>query len=516
MTDFDFARAPAFLKAHEARELDALAKGGSAEAGYALMCEAGRALALKALELAHGGAVLVLVGGGNNGGDGLVCARLLLGRGVRCRTVSLAQPERFRNEARFAYEDFLRSGGELELLSEAHALEPGCAGLVVDALLGTGAAGELRPLFAGVVARVNSWKLPVLAADAPTGFDSEAGQAGPVCVRAAETLFFGSARLEAFEPLNAEFFGRVSVATLSFGEELCRRFDSRVRLATLELARELLPPRSEFLDKRGQGSALILAGSAKMPGAAALATGAALRSGAGLVTLATAEGNVPLVASKWSEPVFLPFTGEALSIEAVPKILQAEARNAAVCVGPGLSLAESVLPALKELLPAFTKPLVLDADALNALAGEKPLLGKVRAEAILTPHEREWARLFGELPAGLAKRIEVVRARAMECGKVLLLKASPVLVALPDGMVLVVPAANSGLAKGGSGDVLSGLLVSLLSQGADVASAAVLGATLHQLAGRLARKEFGARSMLPSDVVAALGQAFSALEGGTP
>lgn len=511
MCDFDFCAAPVFLGAEEARGLDAAAKGGSAEVGYRLMCEAGLALAERALELARCGEVLVLAGGGNNGGDGLVCARLLRERGAQCRVVLAVPAEKFRNEARFAYEDFVRTGGEAETFCGG-TLEPGGAALVVDALLGTGASGELRPAFAELVRQVNAWKLPVLAADAPTGFDSAAGVAGAVCVRAAETLFFGSVRLEAFEPSNADFFGKVLVAALSFGGELYRRFDSRVRLATLKLAHGLLPERSEFLDKRGQGTALLVAGSAGMPGAAALSAGAALRSGSGLVTLATAKGNVPIVAAKWSEPVFLPFSGDALSSTDVPRILKAAAHNDALCIGPGLSLSEQVAPALGELLPALEKPLVLDADALNVLAAERALLGAVKAEAVLTPHEREWRRLFGELPGTLHERIEVVRARALECGKVLLLKASPILVALPSGYVFVVPAANSGLAKGGSGDVLAGVITSLIAQGTSVDHAAILGATLHQLAGQLARAKFGARSMLPSDVIGELGGAFAVLE----
>lgn len=512
MDDFDFALAPVFLSAEGARGLDAAAKNGSAELGYRLMCEAGLALAERALVLVRGGSVLVLVGGGNNGGDGLVCARVLRERGAKCRVVLAVPAEKFRNEARFAYEDFVRSGGELEVLPAEEFLEPRGESLVVDALLGTGASGELRPEFAALVRQVNSWKIPVLAADAPTGFASAAGAAGAVCVRAAETLFFGSARLVAFEPSNAEFFGKVAVAPLPFGEELYRRFDSRIRLATPELAQQLLPRRSEFLDKRGQGAALLVAGSAGMPGAAALSSGAALRSGAGLVTLATAERNVPIVASKWSEPVFLPLSGGALCVADVPKILKAASRSDAVCVGPGLSLSESVSSALRDLLPALTKPLVLDADALNVLAAEKGLLGEVQAEAVLTPHEREWKRLFGELPARLGERVETVRARAQACKKVLLLKASPILLALPSGCVFVVPAANSGLAKGGSGDVLSGIIASLISQGASAATAALLGAVLHQLSGRLARAKFGARTMLPSDVIGELGNAFAELE----
>lgn len=483
-------------------------------AGYILMKEAGKALfdhVVKFLETKKlQKNVAVFIGGGNNGGDGLVLAKLLREANISCTTYSLAKAETFKNEARMACDDFLAAGGKLtytsnELPFDAHF------GLVVDCMLGNGASGELRPAFASAVNVIGSWRVPVIAADAPTGFDSTQHTKCEPCIHADETVIFGLPRLDAFTASGAEVFGSVKIAPLSYPEELIRRFDAGVFLANESMISQLLPERNEIGDKRTQGTAMIIAGSSNMPGAAAMCTEAALRSGAGLVTLATPKSNLRTLQAKLSEPVFCGLGDndcETLSVMHLMHLQDVASKQSAIAIGPGLGTDQETQDTIRMFLTGMNKPVVVDADAINACGSAFFCMEGGPANAIVTPHKREWERNFGPLPSNESYYPEYLRNFAMQFKITILLKGSPTYVALPDGRVYVIPARNSGLAKGGSGDVLTGIIVSLLAQGLPTGEAAVLGALIHQKAGRITREELGAYSMLPTDVIRNLHKAF--------
>ncbi|MBR6855136.1 MAG: NAD(P)H-hydrate dehydratase [Fibrobacter sp.] len=484
--------------------------------------------------------VAVFVGGGNNGGDGLVLAKLLIEAGIPCTTYSLAAADKFQNEAKMAMDDFAQAGGRLTMYSPtAESLsQAGTAprfadfNLIVDCMLGNGAHGELRELYAAAVRDIAASNIPVVAADAPTGYDSQEHVRREPCTHALETLMFGFPRLDAYTREGGPVFGNAAVAPLCYPEENVKQFDEKVYLAEEALIPQILPERDDWGDKRTQGCAIIVAGSGDMPGAAALCTQAALRSGAGLVTLASPEAVMPVLQAKLSEPVFVnlqDIAGQdadstddratALSPAHIPQILEKAKHNQALAIGPGLGSAECTRDAVIEILPQLNCPLVIDADALNAIAtlnktsaspasGAASFLHSIATTAVLTPHRREFERLFGALPTNDIDIPNLLRDIARHTKKVILLKGAPTFVASPDGRVFVIPAHNSGLAKGGSGDVLTGIITALLAQGLPTCEAAVLGALLHQKAGRIARTKMGAFSMLPSDVIDTLPQAF--------
>ena len=534
--------------AKDVRQTDAPIEGetrAAIEAGYELMKQAGAALFKKVVEVldAYRGAgnaprsVAVFVGGGNNGGDGLVLAKLLIEAGIPCTTYSLAAADKFQNEAKMALDDFVQAGGRLipyspaaESLSQAGTAPrtPRFADfdLIVDCMLGNGAYGELRELYAAAVRDIAASNIPVVAADAPTGYDSQEHVRREPCTRACETLLFGFPRLDAYTREGGPAFGEASIAPLGYPAGIVEQFSENTFLATEALIPQMLPERDDWGDKRTQGCAMIVAGSGDMPGAAALCTQAALRSGAGLVTLASPEAVMPVLQAKLSEPVFVnlqDIAGQdadstddratALSPAHIPQILEKAKHNQALAIGPGLGSAECTRDAVIEILPQLNCPLVIDADALNAIAthnktsasptsGAASYLHSIEtAAAILTPHRREFERLFGALPTNDIDIPKLLRDIARNTKKVILLKGAPTFVAVPDGRVFVIPAHNSGLAKGGSGDVLTGIIAALLAQGMPTCEAAVLGAHLHQKAGRIARTKMGAFSMLPSDVI---------------
>lgn len=510
------------------------------QSGYELMQEAGLAL-FKFVQAKSLEPVAVFIGGGNNGGDGLVLAKHLLQAGIKNTVFSLAPTNKFQNEAKLALKDFFKAGGQLYEVTE---LLDGFK-LVVDCMLGNGAKGELRTSFANAVQVINKSGLPVIAADAPTGYDSAAHICNNIYTNANETMLFGFPRLDAYVKEGGNAFGKTTVAKLSYPDELVKQFDEKNYLVTEDAIPQLLPERNEWGDKRAQGTSLIIAGSKDMPGAAALCTEAALRSGAGLVTLATSQAIMPVLQTKLSEPVFCGLKGNeksssenygTLQPQHIPTLLDRAKHASAVAIGPGLSTNEESVKAVLELLPQLNTPTVIDADALNAIAtlngsasknaGDSAIqngaaeqnstalnaainyLRNLQTHAILTPHVREFARLFGNPPNSF-EIPSCLRCIATSTNKVILLKGAPTYIAAPDGNVYIIPVANSGMAKGGSGDVLTGIIVALLAQGIGTAEAAVLGALLHQKAGRIAREEFGAFSMLPSDIIKNLHKAFS-------
>ena len=473
LDQFSYTELPPILSTEGMRALDAatkeeMAKGlccankmrdegkdcAAVEAGYELMKLAGAALYRKVVEFLEGRgdvycraktapgkpvktaprAVAVFVGGGNNGGDGLVLAKLLIEAGIPCTTYSLAAAEKFKNEAKMALEDFSQAGGKLiayspaeEGLSQAKTAPQASRfarfDLIVDCMLGNGASGELREMYAAAVRDIGAAGVPVVAADAPTGYDSsEHGRREP-CIHAEETLLFGFPRLDAYIREGGEVFGQPAVATLPYPDSLARNYDTKLYLATEALIPQMLPERDDWGDKRKQGCAMIVAGSGDMPGAAALCTQAALRSGAGLVTLASPDAIMPVLQAKLSEPVFCnlqDMSGQdgdtvddraaALSPAHILQILEKAAHNQALAIGPGIGSAECTRDAVIEMLPQVKCPMVIDADALNAIAtlnrtsasstsGAASFLHGIPCEAILTPHRREFERLFGALPA---------------------------------------------------------------------------------------------------------------------
>ena len=512
------------------------------QSGYTLMQEAGLAL-FKFVQAKALAPIAIFIGGGNNGGDGLVLAKHLLQAGIQSTVFSLAPESKFKNEAKLALDDFSQAGGSLfdfnkitEEPKQASLLLHEGFKLIVDCMLGNGAKGELRTEFAAVVQIINESGLPVIAADAPTGYDSATHVRNNICIQANETMLFGFPRLDAYTKEGGPAFGKAVVAPLNYPGEVIKQFDEKNYLITEDSISQLLPQRNEWGDKRNQGTAFIIAGSKDMPGAAALCTEAALRSGAGLVTLATTEAIAPIIQAKLSEPVFcsLDDFGKdtvhrgTLRHENITTLLDRAKHASAIAIGPGLSTNFGTVEAVLALLPQFKVPTVIDADALNAIAmidDAEPRCGMVfhdekstiqavneylrnlQQPAILTPHVREFARLFGELPNSTAIPNRL-REIATSTNKVILLKGAPTYIASPDGNVYIIPVANSGMAKGGSGDVLSGIIVALLAQGLAATEAAVLGALLHQKAGRITREELGAFSMLPSDIIKNLHKAF--------
>ncbi len=465
-------------------------------------------------------AVLIVCGPGNNGGDGLALARHLDIRGYRVRVVLAAAGREPAGDAGLQLAICRRQGLSIE---EAGGREAPAAlverhrdcDLVVDALFGTGLKRALEGEFAALVEAINRLPAPRVAVDLPSGLSgSTAAVPGP-CVGADLTVTFAAPKLPHVFPPAAESVGEVVVTDLGIPRELVARAASDLELLEAEELAPALAPRRRGGHKGDYGHVLVVAGSPGKAGAAVLTARGAVRSGAGLVTVAVPETVLGVVdaASVESMSQPLPVTGAgALADEAVAAVLAAVEGKDALALGPGLGQLPDTAAAIRRIALETDLPLVLDADGLNAFGGALASLAERRGETVLTPHPGELARLLGVSTAEVVgDRVGAARRAAELAGAIVALKGHRTLVADPLGGVAVNPTGNPGMATGGSGDVLTGMIAALAGQGMGAALAARLGVYLHGLAGDLAARERGEISLSAGDLVERLPAAFERL-----
>ncbi len=514
------------LTAAESRAVDEATR--AAGTPHALLMErAGRGVA-DALERRWGSPlamrVLILAGPGDNGGDGYVAARWLAERGARV-TVAVCAPEsRVTGVARAMLDQVDRARVPVAFPADAQALARVAASLdhwdfVVDALLGTGAEGAPRGLVAEACRVANAARAGgsrVLSIDLPTGVASDDGGAAPGAVRADASVTFGHPRRGHWLWPGRAHRGTLEVVDIGLVAPRVASL-SPAELATASALAGLLPRRDPRAHKGSTGRALIVGGAPGMTGALVLAARAAARSGAGYVRVAAPASLQDVLAAHLVEPMVVA-CGEdwarALTSSALPVIL-AEAEHAdAVAVGGGLTTRPHAATVARELASHLARPLVLDADALNALAPAAKLLAPALklapAPRILTPHLGEMSRLTGiATPELEARRIDAARGWAQRWNVTLVLKGAPTVVAAADGRVSVNPTGSPALATAGTGDVLTGVLTALLAQGLAPYDAARVGVYAHGLAGESA--EAAGAGVIASDVVEMLPKALAAL-----
>lgn len=467
--------------------------------------------------------VHILCGKGNNGGDGLVAARALANWGARVRVYIVGGRKGLREGAA----TFLRSVEAMhvpviDVVDEAEVRKLGLvlrtADVLVDAILGVGAQGPLRPLVARVTAAMNEAERPVVAVDVPTGVDASTGQVAQEAVRAAVTVTFGLPKVGHLVDPGRRYTGQLEVAEIGFPRPLLSDDAPGCRVwVRAEEAARMLRVRPVDAHKGSFGRVVVVAGSLGMAGAAVLAVRGALRSGAGLVAWAGPRELLPIVQSAAPEATAMPLPGpgDVFSVEGAEYILERLRPGDAVAVGPGLGRSPSAGAGVLALLAGATVPVVVDADGLNAMAAKpqeaRRALDRAR-ERILTPHAKEAARLLGEGSRDVAaNRLEALKRLVEAWGGTVLLKGNPTLIAQEGGRTAFNGAGDVTLATGGTGDVLTGVCAGLLAQGYPPWEAAALGAYLHGLAGEIAGKRLSQYAATAADVADALPAAFARL-----
>lgn len=496
--------------------------------GYELMERAGLAMTDHVLDfLDHTieanraqGRVLVLCGKGNNGGDGLVVARCLCEAGLSVAVMMMADRDDLSAETRRNY-DCLPPG--VDVLHPARDHWVGAVGplldeadIVVDAIFGTGITPPLREPYVQLISTVNDSGVPSVALDIPSGVAGDDGRVDPVALAADLTITVGLPKRGLLLAPGRDFAGDIQVVDIGFPAKICNAHSSDHHWLSRKDYLSLLPPRPTHCHKYDFGRVAVLAGSRTYGGAAYLAGLGALRSGVGLVKMAVPLELVQSVRTGLPEALAVGLaTTEAGTIERVPGTMMEHllAQQNAVVLGPGLDADAATDAWVVDFLKQLDVPVIVDADGLGAFSrlGAEPQFGP--GPVILTPHAGELGKLAGlDSSEVVARRFELIPELAARWGVVLMLKGSPSLIAGPDGRLFINPTGDDALARGGSGDVLSGLIGGLLAQGIPALEAALLGAYIHGLAGTLASENSSPRSVLVRETAAAIGSVFGAME----
>jgi len=450
------------------------------------------------------GAVIVFAGPGNNGGDGLVLARKLREKAFYAHVVMASHPGKsLSHDCQTNLSRFVQDGGIVVPPDKMEKL-PESASLVVDALLGTGFKGKIDGIFAKCLESMKGFGCRILAVDTPSGINGRTGEADPLAVPADVTITFAAPKAGLLFPPGCGYSGSMFTADIGI-----RTNESKNRMTPgLSDVSALLPDRPVDGHKGTFGKLLLVGGSESMPGAPQLMSLGALRSGTGIVTLAVPlsahqliSGRIPEVLSSY----FLP--GDATGIPD-PANFQAAA------VGPGMGNSPATAKVVNHILNNWTVPLVLDADALNVLRQPSSALKSYRGQLLITPHPGEMARLMKCDPSSIAGRSAAARRLAEAAGITIVLKGRPTMIFHPEKGTCTVAAGNSGLGAGGSGDILTGIISSLMAQGLEPFDAAILGVYAHGLAADIAVEKTSSRSLIPSDIALSLGRAFRVIENG--
>ncbi|HKL26120.1 MAG TPA: NAD(P)H-hydrate dehydratase [Desulfuromonadales bacterium] len=484
--------------------------------GAVLMENAGRGMAdritEKFAELAPG-PVLILAGKGNNGGDGYVIARHLNEKGWQVQTLVLAERSDIGGDAKLNLDILEACGGGIAFATEDDALtralsECPVPRLVIDALLGTGLTKPVKGKYATAIDWINRAPAAVAAVDIPSGLHASTGQVLGCCVSADLTATFGFAKIGQASYPGAGKVGELAVIDIGIPQVVAAAADDGCLLVTAEVARQLLPLRPADGHKGTFGHLLAVAGSVGKTGAAIMTCEAALRAGCGLVTLACPAAVQPVVASQLTEVMsaLLADTDGEVSRPALSQLKELAGDKQALAVGPGLGLGEEAAEVARRLIMESPLPLVVDADGLTALVGHLDILQeRAQLPTVLTPHPGEMARLVGTSVQEIQKdRVSAARDFAGRHKVVVVLKGARTVTALPDGRIRINGSGHAGMASGGMGDVLTGLVGSLLAQGLDAGAAAVLAVYLHGNAGDRLAGTCGDAGLLASDLIAEL------------
>jgi len=495
------------------QELDRRTIGEAGIPGTVLMERAGAGLAACIEQVfgpVRGKRITILCGKGNNGGDGFVAARLLRRSQAKVRVLIMTPVSELSRDAATMYRQFVRAAGKsavqsyrsksqaLPLLRESDML--------VDALLGTGLSSDVTGRYGDAIEGINEAGRPVVSVDLPSGLHADTGAMLGRAVRATLTVTFGFPKLGLYQNHGIDLTGNIRIVDIGIPSAYIDAVTSRIMLMTPTFVRASLPARRSSSHKGTFGHAGIIAGAVGKTGAAAMAARAALRIGAGLVTVAIPSSLNDVLEAKLLEAMTVPMPdtkARTFARTAFDRLTAFIAAKTAIAIGPGLSTHPETVELVQALTKQLDRPAVLDADALNALAGRASILTACKTPPILTPHPGEMARLETDATSQSinADRIGTAVRFARERGVFVVLKGARTVVARPDGTAAICPTGNPGMATAGTGDVLTGMIVGLLAQGLPPWEACCAATYLHGSAGDLASADKGQAGLIAGDVI---------------
>jgi NAD(P)H-hydrate epimerase len=463
--------------------------------------------------------VLIVAGKGNNGGDGFVIARHLKNRGASVHTIVLGRKREIKGDARTNLEILERSGIKVTEITEPDTLKSkikdiGPVDLVVDAIFGTGFTGKPEGIFKQAISIINQTRGFIIAVDIPSGVSTDDGSVEGEAIEADATVALCLLKRGHFLYPGRSFSGDVWIADIGIPYHKIEPEGTLLLLTDSEI-QSLLPARPPAGNKGTFGKVLVLAGSRGYSGAAALTARAAQKIGAGLVRLGIPKSLSDPMESKLTEVIKIPLAeteAETFSLKAYTRISRLLLDSSVVALGPGIALHPETKKLVAKILAGSNVPVVLDADGLNSIAGKTDLFAKTKTPLVLTPHPGELARLIDRSANEIDKnRIEVATEVARDFKAVVVLKGAPTVIAEPGGKVFINPTGNSGLASGGTGDVLTGFIAGLIGQGLGPLAASKVGVYLHGLAADLAVDDTTEYALVASDLIDYLPQALKSI-----
>jgi NAD(P)H-hydrate epimerase len=515
------------VTAEQMREMDRLTIQKHSVSSLKLMEQAGEGVTQAILEnfaRAAKKGVLVVAGKGNNGGDGLVAARLLRKKRIPCEVALLARKDELSPDAAHNLGAYVKLRGKVTEVGETSLGLLGEAmrgkGLLVDAILGTGTRNAVRGVYAEAITLMNASGLPIVAVDIPSGLDTDRGMPLGVAIQAEKTVALAYPKLGEVIYPGLIYVGDLAVADIGIDSRAVEEVSPNIELLEREAVRRLVPTRAPDSHKGTYGHVLVMAGSRGKTGAAILACRAAMRAGAGLVTLAAARSLNDIFATSMVEVMTEPLQDngaeemEPPGDEAWRRLLD---RKNSLLFGPGIGVYDATRSALRWLLRNLEMPWVIDADGLTNLVEELDRLRHAKTPPILTPHPGEMARLIHRDSAIVNQdRVGIARAFAAAHRCHVVLKGARTVIATADGKAFINPTGNPGMASGGMGDVLAGMLAALLGQGLNPEEAMKLGVYLHGFVGDRAAAEKGHIGLIASDIIEGLPAGIRALSQAAP
>lgn len=453
----------------------------------------------------------IFCGKGNNGGDGFAIARHLYNLGANV-CVYLVCGNEFAGDAAINFDIIKKMNIPVEAITDTESLEYIIKShdIIIDAIFGTGIHGAVRGIAYDVIEAINENAEYVLSVDIPSGVDSDSGAICGVCVKADKTVTFAAYKIGMLMFPASDYVGETVVADISIPRYIIEDQNLAVNVTDDKFVRENFPKRTNNSQKGDYGKVLIIAGSEGMTGAAYLAAQTAVLAGSGLVFLTVPRSVNAVLEVKTTEAMTIPVDSEDghLSACAIDEILKRSDGADAVLIGPGLGRSDDIRKILAALLEYSKAPVVIDADGINAAAKDMEMLSKSSCSLVFTPHAVEMSRLTGLDREYIEEnRLLASREFAEEYGAAVILKGHRTVVTAPDGVQYINTTGNSGLATGGSGDVLAGLTVSLIARGVDETTAAAIAVYIHGRAGDIAAARLGEDSVTASSVMEAIPQA---------
>lgn len=449
-------------------------------------------------------------GKGNNGGDGFVAARHLANMGFETIVFLIANPHSIAGDAAINLEIIrnmdipIKVIEEIAVLDEVKDLAKG-AFVLVDAIFGTGLKGDVRGIAKAVIEVINQLEIPVISVDIPSGICGSTGKILGTAVKAHQTVTLALPKTGLLLYPGAEYVGTLITADIGMPTKLMQSINVGAQLLDARWVSKCFKPFPSDAHKGTFGRVFIIAGSVGMTGAAALSAAAAVRSGAGLVTIGLPESLNDILEVKVTEAMTLPLpetSSRSVGPSALGKALNFANQCNAVVLGPGLSTKDETTEFVRRFIAECSVPMVIDADGLNAMAECPAIFKEVKAPIIITPHPGEMARLLSTTVSKIrADRIAAVKTAAEKFRCIAILKGARTLIATCEGKLFINPTGNAGMATGGSGDVLSGMIGAFLARGMKPYEAAAAGVYLHGLAGDLSAKQQGQICLAATDII---------------